>query len=413
MSADSRRTTPALIQQGQWATVPDCKRMLVVVHTITYAQRLQEVVQSLESDLRVQVVFTVAPHAFGQGARRYLHDQGIATVPWRYAVNTPFDLALAAGSQGMHAVRAPVIRLSHGAGHIKLLRDGTEETTRGPGMLSRRHLLHDGRVMPTAIALAHARELDMLSRSCPEALPVATVVGDPSHDRVLASRDRRHAYRRALGLGDDQQLVVVASTWGRSAAFGRLDTFLPRLLGELPGRRFRVAVLVHPNVWSGHGPWQVHSWLAGGMRHGALLVPPEANWQSLLVASDFLIGDHGSVTAYGTLADVPILMSGVPRSEVAPDSPAAALAALAPALSSARPLGEQLRYAAERYRSGAYDSVAALISSAPGEFQQRMRGLLYRALGLGEPAYVPRTPRAPLPPPLSSWKRPGAGRWVA
>ncbi|MEV1010902.1 hypothetical protein [Streptomyces sp. NPDC049881] len=380
---------------------------------MTYAQRLQEVVQSLESDLRVQVVFTVAPHAFGQGVRRYLHGLGIATISWRQAVTTPFDLALAAGSQGMQAVQAPVVRLSHGAGHIKLLREGGAEATRGPGMLSRRHLLHDGRVMPAAVALAHERERDMLSRSCPEALPMATVVGDPSHDRLLVSRGKREAYRRALGLGDGQQLVVVASTWGRSAAFGRFDSLLPRLLAELPARRFRVAILVHPNVWSGHGPWQVHSWLATWKRHGALLVPPEADWQSLLVASDYLIGDHGSVTAYGSLVDVPILISGLPRSEVAEDSPAVALAARAPALSAVRPLGEQLRYASERHRSGDYDSVAALITSVPGEFQQRMRALLYRLLGLGEPAYAPETRPAPLPPPLSSWKRQGNGRWTA
>ncbi|MEV4335557.1 hypothetical protein [Streptomyces sp. NPDC049590] len=109
-------TKPALIEQGHWLTVRDCKRVLVVVHTVTFAQRLEEVFGLLESDLRVQLVFTAAPHAFGSGVTQYLHELGITTVPWEEALRTEFDLALAAGSRGVHELRAPVVRVSHGPG---------------------------------------------------------------------------------------------------------------------------------------------------------------------------------------------------------------------------------------------------------------------------------------------------------
>ncbi|MET9529640.1 MULTISPECIES: hypothetical protein [unclassified Streptomyces] len=405
MSVNTTKT--ALIEQGRWLTVQDCKRVLVVVHTVTFAQRLQEVFGLLEADFRIQVVFTAAPHAFGGGVAQYLQSLGITTVPWEEALRTEFDLALAAGSRGVHALRAPVVRISHGAGHIKLLTDTSELAPgekRAPGMLSRQHLLHEGRVGPAAIVYAHERDLAELADSCPEALPVAHVVGDPCVDRITAGMSRREHYRRALGIEARQRLVIVTSTWGPTSTFGRFDTLLPQLLSQLPGRRYRVALLLHPNVFAGHGAWQVRSWLAGCRSRGIAVVPPEADWQAPLIAADWIIGDHGSLTAYGTLTGAAMLLTPGPRREISASSPAALLAALAPVVSPAHPLAAQLRYAAEQHVPGQYEQVARLLSSAPGQFHRRMRALVYRLLRLGEPACAPAVPPLPTPPPLHRWE---------
>ncbi|MFE2033065.1 hypothetical protein ACFXBB_07335 [Streptomyces scopuliridis] len=407
-----KTTKSALIEQGRWLTVQDCKRVLVVAHTVTFAQRLREAFCLLEADLRIQVVFTAPPHAFGEGVAQYLESLGIATVPWEEAQRAEFDLALAAGSRGVHELRAPVVRISHGAGHIKLLTDTTSlkpGEKRSPGMLSRQHLLHEGRVGPAAIVYAHERDLKELAHSCPEALPVAHVVGDPCVDRIVAGMSRREQYRRALGLEPGQRLVIVTSTWGPTSTFGRLDALLPQLLSQLPGRRYRVALLLHPNVFAGHGAWQVRSWLAGCRGRGIAVVPPEADWQAPLIAADWIIGDHGSLTAYGTLTDATMLLTPGPRREISAYSPAALLATLAPVLSPAYPLDEQLRYAAEQQLPGQYKQVASLLSSAPGQFHRRMRAVIYRLLKLGEPACAPVVSPLPLPPPLEQWEAADAG----
>ncbi|WP_211257250.1 hypothetical protein [Streptomyces megasporus] len=412
MSASSRRTEPAVIQQGQWLTRTGCKRVLAVAHTMTYVHRLREVVSLLESDLRIQVVFTVAPHAFGGGVARHLRNLGIDVVPWEKAVGARFDLALAAGSQGIDQVRAPVVRMPHGVGHIKPLRgveDGEAGPARVPGMLSRRHLMRDGKVVPTAIVLAHERHLRQLERSCPEAVPRAVVVGDPGHDRIVASLPHRERYRRALGLTEGRKLVLFTSTWGPSSSFGRFEALLPRLLGELPRKRYRTALLVHPNVWAGHGGWQVRAWLAACRRRGLALLPPDTDWYAPLVAADFIVGDHGSVTAYGTLTGAPILLDRDPGEEILPGSPAAHLARVAPALSPLHPLEGQLRYAAEEYRPREYRRVAAGLTSEPGRFNRLMRRLVYRLLGLAEPAYEPVTEPAAVPAPLDHGGTPVPG----
>ncbi|MBT2387085.1 hypothetical protein [Streptomyces sp. ISL-11] len=404
MSAARGRPGTGPEPEGRWLTLPDCKRVLVVVHTVTYGQRLREVFALLEGDLRIQVAFTVAPHALGEGAARFLRELGVAVLPWKSAARTGFDLALAAGSRGIERVRGPLIRLSHGAGHIKLLREdhapAEPAAERPAGMLSRQYLTRGGRVVPAAIALAHERDVAELRRWCPEAVPVAAVVGDPDRDRLAASLPHREAYRRALGVGARQQLVAVTTTWGPSSSFGRFDALLPRLLGELPPDRYRVAVLVHPNVWAGHGDWQIRTWLAGCRARGLTLVPPGTDWRAVLVAADYVIGDHGSLTSYATVTPAPVLVARFPEREVHPASPAAALALAAPALSPLHPLEDQLRYAAAEYRRPEYARVAALLSSEPGRFNRRMRALMYRLLGLGQPAYAPVTEPAAVPPPL-------------
>jgi hypothetical protein len=398
MSALSTTAGPPGAEARQWMTLVGRRKVLAVVHTVTYAKRLLDVLALLEGDFRLQVVFTVPPHVFGDEVPGFLAGLGSAVLPWREATRMTFDLALAAGPSGVEQVRAPLITLPHGAGYLKRI-TGTPDP--GVAGMRRRDLLPGGEP-PAAVVLPHVDELRELARHCPEALPYARVVGDPVHDRIVESLPLRAAYRRALGLGEGQHLVVAASTWGPRSSFSRFEALLPRLMRELPRDRFRTAILVHPNVWSGHGAWQVKAWLARCRQEGVAVVPPEADWRSVLVASDWIIGDHGSVTLYGTLTEATILLAGSPEDEINPASPAAALALTAPALSPTHPLVEQLAYAATEHREEERAAIAARITSEPGRFNRNMRRLMYRVLNLGQPAHPARTIPLPVPPALSA-----------
>ncbi|MEV8361929.1 hypothetical protein [Streptomyces niveus] len=404
---------------SQWQTLSGQKKVLVLVHTEVYGRRLHDLLPLLESDLRIEVVFTVAPHAFNDGAARFLRTLGATVLPWQEAVRTEFDLVLAAGSRGMEQVRGPVIRISHGAGHMSLARtsdgpnssgasDGRNVTSgfRGPaGITGPDCLMWNGVVVPRAVALPHQDDLAALERWCPQALPMAKVVGDPSYDRIMASLPLRERYRAALGLRQDEHLVLATSTWGRRSSFGQLEALLPRLLTELPGRRYRTALLVHPNVWSSHGHWQIRAWLADCRRAGVIVLPPTVDWRAPLIAADSVIGDYGSVTLYSTLTDAPILLARYPHRDANPVSPGVAMALATPALSPSRRLDEQLDYAASQYPREEYARIGARISSEPGGFNRNMRRLMYQLLGLGQPAYPPVTDPVPLPPPLDDIER--------
>ncbi|WP_394428854.1 hypothetical protein [Streptomyces sp. SGAir0957] len=398
MSALGKKVDPA-DDEREWSTLAQRKTVLAIVHTLTYGKRLADVLSLLEADFRLQVVFTAPPHVFGDEVPRFLQGLGGAVLPWDEALAMSFDLALAAGPRGVERISAPLITLPHGAGYLKRLVKAEHPGIAG---LRRQDLMPGGR-LPAAVVVPHHAELDELERLCPEVTPLAHVVGDPAHDRIAASLTLRAEYRRALGLAHGEKLVVVASTWGPSSSFGRFEALLPRLMAELPAGLFRTVLLVHPNVWSGHGSWQVRAWLARCVRMGITLVPPEADWRSVLIAADWIIGDHGSVTLYGTLTGAPILLASSPEREINPASPAAALAATAPALSLTHSLAGQLRYAADEYSHAEYAAIVSRITSEPGRFNRNMRRLMYRVLGLGQPAHEPETVPLPRPPALDAW----------
>ncbi|MET9924388.1 MULTISPECIES: hypothetical protein [unclassified Streptomyces] len=395
-----RPLVPVRLDVDRWATRRTRKKVLAVVHTVTAGQRLLEAVRLLEGDARVQVFFTPAPDVFSHGVDTFLERLGGLVLPWHQAVQMPFDLALAAAHGGLQELHAPVIVLPHGAGHNKLLPAG-QRGRRVAGRvvygLNRQWLIQDGRVVPESIVLAHHEELTRLGRECPEALPAAEVVGDPCFDRITASLPQRALYRDALGVGARQRLVLACSTWGPGSLLGRQWELLERLVDELPREEYRVALLLHPHVWNAHGEWQIRSWLADLGRAGLLVVSQYADWVGALVAADHIVGDHGSVSLYGSMTGVPVLMGNVPEGDLDPGSPAAELASIAPRLHPDRPLGRQLARAAAAYRTERYEQVAARITSEPGRFATRMRALIYRKLHLRAPAVRPRADHAPLP----------------
>ncbi|WP_369199972.1 hypothetical protein [Streptomyces sp. PU-14G] len=179
----------------------------------------------------------------------------------------------------------------------------------------------------------------------------------------------------------------------------------------MPRDDFRVALLVHPNVWSRYGAWQVRAWLTGCRDAGFTVLPPEADWRPPLIAADCIIGDYGSVTLYGTMTGAPIVMTHFPHRDANPASPGLELALTAPALSASRPLTDQLAYAENEYVPEEYARIAARLSSEPGRAGKNFRRLLYRVLGLGQPAFPPVTPPLPMPLPLDgSWTAFGSAR---
>jgi hypothetical protein len=394
------RQVPVGLDSARWVTRGGCKTVLVVVHSVTTGQRLTRILPLFETDNRLQVVFTAAPEVFSGGVARLLRRLDGATIPWEQATRSTFDLALAAGYEAVHELHAPLLVVPHGAGYNKLVgartADGTVAAVGGAYGLDSQNLVRGGRVVPVGIALSHRDDLAVLGRQCPEALPAAEIVGDPCYDQILVSRAQRAAYRRALRVPPAARLVVTASTWGTKSLFGQLIDLHDRMLTELPVDRYRVVALMHPNVWYGHGPRQVRAWRSGAMRRGLALVPPEAEWLGAILAADAVIGDAGSSTVYAAAAGVPVLLGTFPEEDVAAGSAAAMLAEAAPRLRPGGPLAGQLADAMTRHPAELSASVAARLTSEPGRFDRNMRRLIYRTLGLSQPASIPLAcPAAP------------------
>jgi hypothetical protein len=229
---------------------------------------------------------------------------------------------------------------------------------------------------------------------------------DPLLDRLLALRRNSEAQRARWQLAPTQTLVTVTSTWGSGSTLGRWPDLPTHLIADLPYDEFRVAAVLHPNVWSHHGHWQIRHWLRRAQAAGLILLDPTGGWPAAIAVADCIIGDHGSLSAYATGLGLPVLIAAFNDIEVPPESAMADLGKIAPRLHDQRPLADQIR---EAVRAVDHDAVAALadrVFQRRGESLAILQNELYRLLGLPTPQYppLPATSIANLPesePPRS------------
>lgn len=163
----------------------------------------------------------------------------------------------------------PVLVLPHGVGFQKFVPDSRSARERLSGVVPD-SLLESGRAW---LAVSHPAQEEQLLATHPKASGRTLLVGDPCFDELIGSRARRKAYREALGVADHQRLVMVSSTWGPTSLLGSEPDLLPRLLSQLPCDEARVGAIVHPNVWSAHGAWQLRTVQAAALDAGLLLMP--------------------------------------------------------------------------------------------------------------------------------------------
>ncbi|MFW5415857.1 hypothetical protein J0910_04435 [Nocardiopsis sp. CNT-189] len=388
--------TPVGMSAQRWVTRPGCRTVLVVVHSVACAQRLMDAVALIQADTRVQAVFTAAPSVFTRGVREWLADLDCVEIPWEQAEQTRFDLALAASYWGIERVHAPLVLLPHGAGFGKFMTPALTGAAAAPRQtfgLDRQRLVHDGRVVPSALVLAHESERDRLAASCPEALPCAEVVGDPVADRLAEALRAPARFRAALGLAGGERLALVLSTWGRHSLIGARPDLVARLAQEAREHDgWRAALLMHPNVWAGHGAWQLRAWTADWRASGLIVPGQRTDCAGLLAAADAVLGDHGSTTLYAALTGRPVAVAAAGGADVDPGSPMAGLLARAPRIPERGPVLPCLESLPPGGPGGHLDGAAARITSQPGRFAERMRRLLYDRLELPEPPWAPRLP---------------------
>jgi hypothetical protein len=395
---------PFGLDAGRAATYSPERIILAVVHHMTAATRLADIMPLLESDRRIQTIYTCAPSSMCSGwTGEHLARLGAVVIPWQQAAQLRFDLAVAASYGQLERLHAPVLHVPHGMGFAKYAKrwDGTGPRTRRREMygMERAVLLYRGRVIPSAMAVPTARDLALLRQGCPEAAEVAEVTGDPGFDRLLYSLNNRERYRRVLGV-TDRTLVAVSSTWGPGSLLSRHPDLPSRLTRLLPPDSYRVAAIAHPSVWAWTGRRQVRAWLGDAVRDGLLLVPPEEGWRAVLAAADVVVGDHGSVTCYAAAAGKRVLLASLPEEELHPASASARLGGIAPRLCAADPVIPQIAEAAAAWTSARHRKMRELVTDVPGRSGELLRSLMYRMLNLAEPEDPPLVPPVPDPRPL-------------
>lgn len=216
---------------------------------------------------------------------------------------------------------------------------------------------------------------------------------------LRASLIHRDRYRRALDVAPHQRLVVVSSTWGPGALLARRPDLMAELLRDLPYDQYVVAAVLHANIWTAHGPWQVRSWLRRASEGGLRLIPHRAGWKAALAAADCLIGDNGSVTFYGAALGVPTLLGAFDDGDVSAGSSMERFGRSAPrwrdGLSPSVQLGAAGELDDSRYADLVENSFAMV-----GRSLEEYRRVVYGLLAFEAPARMVRSLADAEPRPL-------------
>lgn len=395
---------------ARWHTYPVQRTVLVAAHTVTSLMRIEDIVELIEQDPRVQLVFTKVPDRLGHDVDQRLNQREVRVVPWSEAVRREdFDLVVSASLHQLEDVTAAArFAAPHGAGFNKLWPTwawpGPDDTRPVYGLDRASLLDDDGRPILDALLLPHADHLQTLRRQCPEAERSAVVCGDPCYDRLVECRLQRERYREQLGVRCGQVLVAVASTWGPHALLAKQLDRLRSLPSEVPSDH-RVIATMHPAVWAEHGARQVRSWLRTVRDAGVDLVDAGEDWRGLIAAADTLIADHSSLTVYAASIGVPVLLSHFADGEVDPSSIVAAIARESPRLCPETPLFAQL-FAARAAQVAQWGVAHARVAARQGKSAEIIRETLYRLLRLPEPNYPAKWPSVPAPRLVQDGSRP-------
>jgi len=380
-------------------TVPTTRYVLVYARTGVTTRWLLDVLDIVARDRRVEVFFTVeddAPSASVTSARYLLTSLRIDPLPWSAAVTREWDLILASSPRGSYGhLCGPLLLTQHGPGFGKPASVLGNSTV--PLPQDRGGRLQAARLPATTLVVSHPEQIPLFGSLPASARAVA--VGDPLLDQLVASRPMRGQIRRDLGLGPNQRLVLVSSTWGPRSQFARDPDLWRRLSSCLPLDEYRLGMVVHPNVWDAHGPWRVGAWLTNAVDAGVKILSPGDEWRAGVIAADALIVDHGSVGVYGAALGVPILLSSFDDGDVIDSSALGTLGRTAQRLQPDRPLRDQI----EEVICSAPDPAWALerLSIEPGAALQRLRDVAYQLMRLepGEPAdLLPRAVERPHSP---------------
>lgn len=399
-STTTERVVEAEPEHGHWHTVGVERTVLIAVHTITSLIRLEDIVILLESDPRIQLIYTQVPDRFGEGVDKRLRELEVRVIPWAEATERTFDLVVAASLHRIGELPAKArFAAPHGAGYNKLWPawawPGPDDDRPVYGLDRASLLDQNGRPIVDALLLPHPDHLTTLGRQCPEAVPAAVVAGDPCYDRLLVCRTQRDHYRERLGIRDAQILVAVASTWGQRSLLALHRDLLLRLPSELPANH-RVIATVHPAVWAEHGARQVRNWLRDAHAAGLDVVDAYEDWRGLLAAADALVADHSSLAAYAAGAEIPVLLSHFAEGEVAPDSIMAELARHSPRLNDEASLVAHLA-AARDAQAGQWQAIRDRLAARKGVSAEIVRETLYRQLAMAEQSQPAKWPLVPVP----------------
>jgi hypothetical protein len=365
----------------------DKRDILLVCHNALTAEYLADVWNVLKADHRLRFWLLGPFVEERQGADDFVRSVlPLPRIRARRVYARKWDLVMAADHVSgvplddiFDRRRWPTLRIPHGVPGKRL--DGELYA------FGRHALDDDGNIRYTRMFVASENEKEMAVAINPRYEDVVAVVGSLQEDRLLEMARRRDTVRRQLGLGPDETVVFVLSTWGPNALFNIMGD---ALLGEM--RRnlsaFRFMLSVHPWEYrpkpEGGRVWGEYLRTLGS--EGFIIRDAGEDWMPYMAACDVILADHTALALHGVMLGRPFVYSPVPDQVVEKGSVIGDLMSISPRLkANASNLKDGLLEALNGYPAAKLKHISLKLNSLPGQAEPRVKDEVYRLVNLNRP----------------------------
>jgi hypothetical protein len=373
-------------QADRYQTLRTLRDVLIVLRNLTTLSRLRDVMPAIaDTRIRVRITIDEGSSAVG-GFLEQVRYAGFNPIPWSEACEIEHDLIIAAHvNASLASLRGPIFCIAHGRAYGRRVAFRTGDHS-SPVGLSNGELVAQGVVIPAIIGLADDCQLRQLEETCPAALPRAHTIGDPTFEVIqYNTQSSRMELRASLEIPEDVKVVLLSSTWGPHSLLAHHPDLPNKMVAQLPADRYKVVLILHPNVWAMHQPGVLIGQYRRALAAGMIIIRPCADWHVGPVIADLVIGDHGSVAGYGAANGVPFLAAGSGSDELVDDPAVGRYTEIAARINGEGDLRSQIEQAiAEGARSDVTEAARVTLGRCDHSLE-RFRQKVYEVLDLPLP----------------------------
>ena len=337
--------------------------------TVDYLLDINETIKDL-GDKKIFMLVSRACQEFAQTKLSHCHEK-ISLIPLTQALCIPWDLIIFSDHNNTIWFHPdiPKIRSVHGLYSGKNFgRSG------GSYVYGLNALDHKGDLVYDLMFIEGSYMRDVLLCKNPALQGKMAVVGNMMADNLIALNQKREIIRQDLDIREEDQVLLIFSTWGPDSLIQRFGIALLDHILKV-SETYKVYLLIHPLNDRSEFPDKdtIFEFLELHHDHEVRRVDPFVSPLPYLIAADVVLTDHTSLFLYYALLKKPYLFVPLLTEYIENESLTLKFYESQGTYDPNLPLGYQIECAIKNFSINQHEQITKLLIDEPGYAQQCIR----------------------------------------